>query len=294
MKAICIAAAAALTATGALATEGGGSIYPVGTESYVCCALPPPGLYGMVFAQHYSADKVRGDDGQLVTPPTFKVRAHAIAPRIVWVTPYQVAGASLGLHAIVPLVNLDVHVAPGVAQRKTGLGDVVFGPVLGWHHSDKLHSVLALDVYAPTGRFDKNDVANIGRNYWAVQPVFGVSRIDPNGLNADAKVMWTYNFRNKDTDYKSGQELIVDYALGWGLGNGWTAGVGGYLYQQLNDDRQGGTTVSHNKGRTFAIGPSVKYDSGQGWFLTAKYQTETHVRNRADGAAFWVKAVFPF
>jgi hypothetical protein len=63
--------------------------------------------------------------------------------------------------------------------------------VLGWHHSDKLHSVLALDVYAPTGRFDKNDVTNIGRNYWAVQPVFGVSRIDPNGLNADAKVMWT-------------------------------------------------------------------------------------------------------
>jgi hypothetical protein len=78
------------------------------------------------------------------------------------------------------------------------------------------------------------------------------------------------------------------------LGNGWTAGVGGYLYQQLNDDKQGGTTVSNHKGRTFAIGPSVKYDSGQGWFVTAKYQAETHVRNRADGAAFWVKAVFPF
>jgi hypothetical protein len=198
------------------------------------------------------------------------------------------------MHAIVPLVNLDVNVAPGVSQRKTGIGDIVFGPVLGWHHSDSLHSVLALDIYAPTGRFNKHDVANIGRNYWALQPVFGVSRIDPNGLNADAKVMWTYDFSNKDTDYKSGQELIVDYALGWGFGNGWTAGVGGYLYQQINDDKQAGATVNDNKGRTFAIGPSVKYDSGKGWFVTAKYQTETNVRNRADGAAFWVKAVFPF
>lgn len=291
-------AAAAATALGALAgtagaTEGGGSIYPVGTENYVCCALPPPGLYGMVFAQRYSADAVRGNDGQVVTPPTFKVTATAIAPRLVWVTPYTFAGASLALHAIVPLVDLDVKVAPGIAQSKSGLGDVVFGPALGWHHSPALHSVLALDFYAPTGRYQRDDLANIGRNYWAIQPVAGVSYIDPKGLNFDLKAMWTLNLRNKDTDYKSGQELIADYALGWGLNNGWTLGVGGYIYQQVTDDKQAGTTVANNKGRAFAIGPSIKYDSGKGWFISAKYQSETSVRNRADGAAFWLKAVFP-
>ena len=38
-------AAALLAAAGvACATEGGGSIYPLGTENYGCCALPPPGL----------------------------------------------------------------------------------------------------------------------------------------------------------------------------------------------------------------------------------------------------------
>lgn len=289
-----LAAAAIAVATAANATEGGGSIYPVGSENFVCCALPPPGLYGIVYGQHYEADKVRGNDGQVVTPPTFNVKATALAPRLIWVSPHEVAGASFGLHTIVPLVNLDVNVAPGVSQTKTGLGDIVFGPFLGWHHSQKLHSVLGLDIYAPTGRYSKAEVANIGRNYWAVQPVVGLSYIDPAGLNADAKVMWTYNFENKDTDYRSGQELIIDYALGWGLGQGWTVGAGGYLYQQLNDDKLAGANVPGSKGRTFAIGPSVKYDSGKGWFMTAKYQAETHVRNRADGAAFWVKAVFPF
>jgi hypothetical protein len=289
-----LATAAIAVATTAGATEGGGSIYPVGSENFVCCALPPPGLYGMVYGQHFEADKVRGNDGQVVTPPTFKVKATALAPRLIWVSPHEVAGASFGLHTIIPLVNLDVKVAPGVSQSKTGLGDIVFGPFLGWHHSQQLHSVLGLDIYAPTGKYTKGDVANIGRNYWAVQPVVGVSYIDPAGLNADAKVMWTYNFENKDTDYKSGQELIIDYAVGWGLGQGWTVGAGGYLYQQLNNDKLAGATVADNKGRTFAIGPSVKYDSGKGWFVTAKYQTDTHVRNRADGAAFWVKAVFPF
>ena len=284
MKVAIYAIGASLVASAAMATEGGGSIYPVGTENYVCCALPPPGVYGMVFAQHYRADKVRGNDGQVVTPPTFKVTANAIAPRLVWVTPHTVAGASLGMHAIFPIVDLDVNVAPGLAQQKTGLGDIVFGPVLGWHHSPALHTVLGLDVFAPTGTYDQNDLANIGRNHWAVQPVLG----------ADAKVMWTYNFKNKDTHYKSGQELIVDYALGWGMGNGWTVGAGGYAYQQINDDKLNGATVADNKGRALAIGPSVKYDSGKGWFVTAKYQVEGSVRNRADGKAFWLKAVVPF
>jgi hypothetical protein len=277
----------------AQATEGGGSIYAVGNENFTCCALPPPGLYGIVYAQSLTADKVRGNDGQVVTPSTFKVKATALAPRLVWVSPYQLAGASFGLHTILPIVNLDVNVVPGVGQSNTGIGDVVFGPFLGWHHSQNLHSVAALDFFAPTGKYSVTDIANIGRNYWAMQTVYGISWINPAGLNADAKMMYTFNQRNKDTNYKSGQEFIVDYALGWGLGNGFTVGIGGYLYQQATDDKLNGTTVADNKGRTLAIGPSVKYDSGKGWFVTAKYQVDTGVRNRADTRAFWLKAVFP-
>lgn len=289
-----LCASAMLASTSTFATEGGGSIYPVGAENYVCCALPPPGLYGMVWGQHYTADKVRGNSGEVVTPDTFEVTANAIVPRVVWVTPYQLGNASVALHAILPLVDLDVDIVPGVSDSKQGLGDMTLGMALGWHFSDKLHTLLALDIYAPTGAYDKNDIANIGRNHWAVQPVAGVSYINPNGFNGDIKTMWTYNFENSDTDYQDGQELTIDYDAGWGLGNGWTVGVGGYIYKQFTDDEQNGSDISGNRGQAFAIGPSVKYDSGKGWFVDAKYSAEMKVRNRADGEAFWVKAVFPF
>ena len=105
--------------------------------------------------------------------------------------------------------------------------------------------------------------------------------------------MWTFNQRNHATDYRSGQEFIVDYSAGWGFGNGLTVGAGGYVYRQMTDDSQAGQTIAGNRGRAFAIGPSIKYDSGKGWFVTAKYQMETDVRNRPEGAAFWLKAVFP-
>ncbi|KVF56533.1 MULTISPECIES: SphA family protein [Burkholderia] len=274
------------------ATEGGGSIYPAGVETFACCAAPPPGIYGVVYGEHYYANSFRGNDGNEVPIPGFSARVSAIVPRVVWVTNQQLFGASLVFHGLLPLVNMDVKAA-GASQRKTGVGDATIGTALGWHLGPHLHTLLGLDVFVPTGSFRKNDLANIGRNYWAVQPVLGVSYVDPNGFNGDLKVMYTFNSINRDTDYTSGHELIVDYAAGYGIGKGWVLGVGGYFYRQTTDDKQDGNDVPNNRGRALAVGPMVKYDSGKGWFATVKYEFETAVRNRPSGSALWLRAVFP-
>ncbi|MDW3681065.1 transporter [Cupriavidus sp. CV2] len=286
-----LAATLAAAAGGATATENGGSIYPMGAENYMTGALPPPGLYGMVFLNRYEADSLRDNNGNRV-PLDFSVRANAISPRLVWVPGVKVLGGDVVVHTIVPLVNLRVQ-AGNASQTKTGIGDTVFGTGLGYHYSENLHAVFGVDVFAPTGQYNKNDLANIGRNYWAVQPLANFTYVDPTGLNADIKAMYTYNFKNPATNYKSGQEFHFDYALGWGVGGGWVLGAGGYAYWQVSDDKVNAQTLPDNKGRAFAIGPSLKYDSGKGWFVTAKWQKELGVRNRAQGNAFWVKVVFP-
>jgi hypothetical protein len=51
--------------------------------------------------------------------------------------------------------------------------------------------------------------------------------------------------------------------------------------------------VEDNKGRAVAIGPSIKYASDSGWFVTAKWQKESEVRNRPEGEAYWVKLTIP-
>ena len=287
-----VLAAAGLTCAAAMATEGGGTLYPNGADNFSAGALPPPGTYGMLFATHYHADRVNDKDGNDLNVPGFGVTANVLAPRFIWVTGAKVLGGDLVLHAIVPVVNLKVAVA-GNSQSKTGIGDITAGPGLGYHHSPNLHSLVGLDFYLPTGGYDKNDLANIGRNYWAIEPLYILSYIDPAGFNGDIKAGYIFNRRNKDTDYRSGQEFHFDYALGWGVGHGFTAGVGGYYYQQMTSDVQAGTTLANSKGKTFAIGPSVRYDSGKGWFVTLKWQKEMAVKNRAEGNALWLKAVFP-
>ena len=294
-KAWPVAAIAATLISPANATEGGGGIYANGVENFLSGAMPPPGFYPIVYGTRYRATVLRDNDGNDIAAAIggFRAEVTGVVPRFIWVTDQKVMGGQLAFHAIVPLLNVDVAIGPN-QQSKTGIGDINLAAALGYHVSDKLHYVLAFEANAPTGKYERTDLANIGRNYWNVEPLVAITYTQPTGVNADLKLMYDYNFRNTDTDYKSGRELHGDYALGWGLGNGWVIGVGGYMYRQVTDDKQGGRTVSGNRGRAFAIGPSVKYQSKNGWFITAKYEKQSDVRNRPDGAAFWVKTIVPF
>lgn len=287
-------AGAILTASvgGVHATEGGGSIYPHGVENFAAGALPPPGLYGLVYGNHYTADRVNDGNGNKLNVPGFKVTSNVIVPHLVWRPNLQVLGGDVVAHVIAPLVDLKVN-TPGGSQHKTGLGDMTVGVGLGYHHSPSLHSLAALDVYLPTGGYTKGDIANIGRNYSAIEPVYALSYLNTTGFSGDVKMGYLINQRNSATDYQSGNEFHFDYAAGWGLGNGWTVGVGGYIKQQLALDKQAGVAVANSKTSGYAIGPNVKYDSGKGWFVTVKWQNESNVKNGTQGNAVWVKAVFP-
>ena len=287
------AMAMACVVPGVHAGEGGGSSYNGGVENFLTGAAPPPGFYVIEFGNVYRAHTLKDAHGNDVPLPEFEVAANALATRFVWSTATSVAGGNVVWHAIVPVVDLKVTV-PGLSQRKTGLGDITFGPAVAFHHSPSLHSVVALDFVAPVGRYDKNDLTNIGRNYWSIQPVYTVSHIDPAGFNGDFKLTGNFSQRNGDTDYKSGTEVYLDYSAGWGVSKGWVLGVGGYVMRQLSNDTSAGASVPDSKGAAFAIGPSLKYDNGKGWFITAKWQREMSVRNRPEGSALWIKTILPF
>jgi len=285
---------AVLTLAGtAHATETGGTMYPNGVENFMVGAMPPPGLYGMVYGESYSAHRLNDGGGNNLNLPVFSLKANVVAPRLIYVSGTKVLDGALAFHVIAPIVDLKVSV-PGASQHKTGLGDLIVGSALGFHHSQKVHSIVAMDVCVPTGAYTATEVANIGRNYWAFEPNYMLSRVDPSGLNADVKAGYIFNGRNDDTGYRSGQEFHFDYSVGWGFASQWVAGLGGYYYEQTSADKQAGTSVAGgNKGKAFAIGPSVKFDSGKHWFVTFKWQKETLAENRPEGQAVWLKAVFP-
>jgi hypothetical protein len=273
------------------ATEGGGGHYPNGAEDFMSGAVPPPGTYILNYMNYYGANKFKLRNGGEI--PIFDLKAEAEVLRVLHVTKYQLLGANWGFHVFLPVANVDVTLPSG-SKSKFGMGDIIVDPLIFSWHTKNLHVVTGVDVFMPTGQYDKNRLANIGRNYWTFEPIIAATYLSDSGFEVSGKFMYDFNTKNNATDYTSGQEFHFDYTLGYKISN-WSLGVGGYFYKQFTNDKQNGSTVGTDgfKGQVFAVGPQVKYDY-KNMSVTLKYQREMAVENRPQGNNFWFKFVYAF
>jgi len=281
---------AAAIAGPASATEGGGGAYPNGAEDFMAGALPPPGTYFKNYLTYYTASKFKDNNGNDLIPD-FKLKVAADVLRFIYVTDYKVFGANWAVHAFIPLAYQDVTLG-GRDDDRFGLGDIIVDPIiLGWH-TKNFHVTAGLDIYIPTGSYNQDRLANTGRNYWTFEPVLGLTYLSDGGFEISAKFMYDYNTENDDTNYQSGQEFHVDYAVGYHIGKEWIVGLNGYYYQQVTEDERDGNDAG-NKGRVFALGPAVQYNY-KNMSFTAKWQPEFEARNKPEGNKFWFNFVYAF
>jgi len=272
-----------------LATENGGGAYPNGAEDFMSGAVPPPGFYYVHYAVGYFSDSFRDSHGESVVP-NFKLTVLGNVSRLIYVSNHKILGGNWGMHILVPLMSVDVR-TPGGKDSKTGIGDIFIDPcIISWH-SKNFHQAAGIEFILPTGAYDKDDIANIGRNYFTIEPVYAFTYLSDNGFEVSCKLMYDINYENDDTNYKSGQEFHCDYTIGKKINKNWAAGLGGYYYTQTTDDEQNGTKVGNgNRGNVFAIGPQIKYDHGRASFIL-KYQKEMSVENKPEGYKIWLKFV---
>lgn len=286
------------------ATEGGGSTYPLGVNTVLSGKLPPPGLTNFVYVSEYKADKTMGNDGsEKPNIHDFDLNVKALSMRFDYVySDYSLLGATLSSRFIVPLVkgkvSFDVDTPAGRVHRsdkQEGIGDITLVPLLlGWS-SPGLSQIVAVDIFTPTGSYDKDRLFNPGRNYWSFAPWYGITAYPIKNLEVSAKALYIINKENSATHYKSGDEFNVDYNIGYNITPTLQVGVSGYFYKQITGDDQDNYTGLNedNKGRAFAIGPAIKYQT-PAWGFVAKWQHESNVVNRAEGDKLWLQAVFRF
>ena len=291
-----------LTSANVYATEGGGNAYPLGAEDFMSGAVPPPGYYFINYFLYYSADRLNNKDGHNVDND-FDLDVVANTFRFIYITKQKIFGGFWGVHMFVPIVYQDVSLF-GTSDDKAGLGDIIVDPfILSWHFKN-WHLATGVDIYMPTGSYDKKDLANIGRNYWTFEPIFAFTYLSDGGFEVSSKFMYDINTENNDSpygDYKSGQEFHFDYAVGYKVSN-WNLGVAGYYYKQITNDEINGEKVPSVaplgfdegfKGQTFAVGPAVKYNY-KNMSFTLKYLWETAVEHRPEGSDLWFKFAYAF
>jgi hypothetical protein len=288
--------------TAAQSWAGGGQHYPNGVEDFAVGAMPPPGTYLVNYMILAQKNSLRDNSGKSL-PADFNASVFAEVPRLIYVSPYTLFGASLAAHVFVPFYSADVTASSAAIPplnfnvNDKGVGDIIFSPlVFGWHFGPELHAVLALDMWAPTGNYDKNNPATqiLSKNHWTFEPVLAVSYLKE-GFDASAKLMYDFNTRNSDTSTDPGQEFHVDWALGYGLKNGLSGGVVGYNYWQTTDDEVNGVTVKDSSSRVGGVGVGIKYWPKMGPFsMTLKQYWEYSAKNIATGPQTQFKISYAF
>ena len=278
----------------------GGDQYPNGAENWGVGAAPPPGHYYVNYLAYY-AGKLKDGAGNdaLDGVDTPQANASIEGLRYIEMTHLKIFGGQYGMHVIVPLAYQSAYM--GGRASVTNIGDIFINPfILAWHHP-QWHALVGVDIYLPTGYYDKNDSrVSLGSNYYGFDPLVAFSYLPHSGWEASTKFMYNLKTTNGATNYRSGQDFHADYAAGKHFGKS-LLGVTGYALKQTTDDAVNGQVVAASaglwdagrRGQVFAIGPSLGYVNKRGVSFTAQWQHETLVRNRFSGDKIWFKAVMP-
>jgi hypothetical protein len=209
--------------------------------------------------------------------------------------------------AVLPFAKIDAEVnvrigaiSASTSDSKTGLFDMIFVPVIASRHfSQTKHMSLALYIFAPTGSFDPDRLANVSLNNWTFSPTVGYTQLFGKGT-VEFSTLAAVDFytENDATNYQNGAVFRVDSLLVKRFQNGWGIGGAGGWIEQLEDDT-GPTADRLNgfKGRSFALGPiatyAKKWEGGQVEF-SARWLHEFGVERRFEGNPILVSATITF
>ena len=262
---------------------------------------------------------------------------YAILPRLTYLSARRVLGANVGFTAMLPVVNRRANftatpnfagtpyagaaagfapsVTAGINGRidatqdgdQTGLGDLEVSPLLHWEIGDHQAVTFAPTVVLPTGHYDVKRRVNTGfGNFYTFRPSVQYSFIG-DGWDLGARAVFSFNTRNKDNGYYSGNMFNLDWQAMTFVSENWRMGLQGYFVRQLSRDTQnlsgfsatdrqtlGKEIIAGNKSSVNAIGPAVGWlMNGGEMMVEGKFLREFSARNRTEGQAFWLTVSKP-
>src|SRR5262245_28723154 len=296
-------------ASPACAAEGAFSAYGLGTSAFTAGVTPPPGTYvsgGLAV--------IRGDINGALTFGGIEIdvameikKFVSGSANLLYVPEKTFLGGRPGPSMTVPFGFIDIAAQVtgplgNTVELQTdgwGLGDMVPRLQLGFDNGD-FHHTFYIQGLLPTGRYEVGFNPNIGLNRPAIDFGWAFTYIEPTSkIQLNGTFGLTTSFENEATDYDSGDDFHVEWAVGKDLGNGLLLGVVGYDYRQLSDDTGAGVPAILNGfvGDVDAIGPGLTYTTHFGnipFLFNARHYEEFNVNKRFDNSVTIITGTFVF
>lgn len=277
---LCLSAAAGFArepGTPAAMPSGGTVAVPVG-------ANPPPGLYFSSRSELFFGDIYDNTGARL----PISLEAKVTALQFHWVPGVEILGGTYRAMVLVPLVDLSV-----AGTSTSGVGDITISPLnVSWMLSPGVFVQTGLSFGLPAGRYRGLGQANLGNNVLTTGVDVGFSYLK-DGWNLSLHTNYFRYGTNKSNDFKSGDELLINWTAIKEIGNDQSLGLVGYHRQQLKNDRLAGAVFGNGnkaKGTGIGIGYSKRFSSGE---LNVNLMHDLSVRNEAGGTRLQVNFFTP-
>ena len=228
----------------------------------------------------------------------------ALAPSYTFATPVLGGQLVVGMsgqygRAAASIAGTLTAIAGPVVVTRSGVlegslvsyGDLAPFAQLLWNHG--VNNYMAyVTGNIPVGDYDPLRIPNIGLGHGALDAGGGYTYLNAATGNEFSGVAgFTYNFRNPDTQYRSG----IDFHFDWGASRYLTkqlfVGVAGYVYQQITDDSGQNPILGGFRSRIFGAGPQIGYNFPVGdmqGFLGLRGYGEFGAANRPSGWNTWL------
>jgi len=310
--------AAALTVlavtTAARAEEGGAGHYAPGAFASFADVLPAqPGFVTFNYFTYYDGNGSLHHQFPIAGQLALKLGTTYCVDTVgaFWVTPLRVLGANFALGLSLPFMKTSItmsmtHPAGETVGRSgsaSGLGDIEFWPVaLSWGAmGGDLHVEFLGGIYAPSGGYEANRLANPGLGYWTFEPGVLVSYLgQKSGFEFTTYVGYDINSANHATDYRGGQEFHVDATVArhLALGKGLIGiGANAFYLKQTTPDSGGGAVLGSFEEMTSGIGPVLSYATQLkkvGLVAELKWLPQLSAEKTPKGDYVWLKVGVQF
>lgn len=306
-----VSAALALGAGQAHASEGGASIYLLGSGGPGAAEMPPlEGVYLDNPIYIYEGDAGGGQQfvvgGNVVAG--LKATIAADFPTLIWVPSTNVAGGTFAVGVALPVAApiVDVNaVITGPRGRQVTIsrhdstltvGDPIVTALMGWKAGD-LHIQASALWNIPIGHYREGRLANIAFHRWAQDVSLALTWNDPKaGWDISGKAGVTFNGKNDFTDYDTGNEFHLEAAVEKSFSKAFSAGLQGYWFKQISGDSGAGAALGPFKGEVFGVGLTMAAHTILGKSpatLRMRAFKEFDATNRLEGASVWLDLSLP-
>jgi hypothetical protein len=206
----------------------------------------------------------------------------------------EIFGAHYAFGAFIPIVHADIDTGIRIGDSELrqqedtfGQGDITLVPAVFFWNRGNFHFTLAEYIITPTGKYDTDDLANTGLNYWTFDTDFAVTYLNTEiGQDYSINIGYNYNTENTDTDYQTGQELHIDFMINQFLSESWAIGIQGFYLKQVTGDSGDGALLGNFKAEAAGIGPAVLWTTkikDQEVSFIGKWLHEYHAERRMEG-----------